>query len=250
MKVEWDYTGLAEAYLKRPDYSEEALESLFQAIRLSDGAEVCDMGAGTGHLTIPLAKRGFQVTAVEPNPTMRENGIRRTLTFPNVLWREGTGEKTGLRANHFGLVIYGSSFNVTDRAQALKESARILKAGGHFACLWNQRDLLDPLQSKIERAIHSVLKNYDYGVRRQDQTAVIDASGFFRSVQTLQAKVVHRQTLENCLQAWRSHATLHRQAGDRFEEVIQRIEDVLRAHGSSVFLIPYLTRIWFARLIR
>lgn len=28
MKTEWDYTNLADAYLKRPDYAETALEKM------------------------------------------------------------------------------------------------------------------------------------------------------------------------------------------------------------------------------
>jgi hypothetical protein len=28
MKTEWDYTALADAYLKRPDYADEAIDAL------------------------------------------------------------------------------------------------------------------------------------------------------------------------------------------------------------------------------
>lgn len=30
MKTEWDYTNLAEAYLKRPEYAKEAIDKMFQ----------------------------------------------------------------------------------------------------------------------------------------------------------------------------------------------------------------------------
>ena len=37
---------------------------------------ICDVGAGVGHLTKALLKRGHILTAVEPNDAMRSNGIR------------------------------------------------------------------------------------------------------------------------------------------------------------------------------
>ena len=30
MKTEWDYTNLAQAYLKRPEYAKEAIQKMFE----------------------------------------------------------------------------------------------------------------------------------------------------------------------------------------------------------------------------
>ena len=54
MKTEWDYTQLADAYLKRPDYAPAALQELFRITGLEAGDKVCDIGAGVAHLTLPL----------------------------------------------------------------------------------------------------------------------------------------------------------------------------------------------------
>ncbi len=35
MKTEWDYTNLAEAYLKRPDYAEDAIEETLKTANIS-----------------------------------------------------------------------------------------------------------------------------------------------------------------------------------------------------------------------
>lgn len=246
MQTEWDYTDLADAYLKRPSYSDSALESLFAMAGLSPSADVCDIGAGVGHLTIPLAKRGFSVTAVEPNDAMRKNGIMQTSEFSSVRWVEGTGEKTGQADNAFDLVTFGSSFNVCDRALALKESHRILKAGGFFACMWNHRDLNDPVQRQIESIIKEYISDYDYGSRREDQTTVIEASNLFQAVRQIEGKVDHFQKVEDCIEAWRSHGTLHRQAKEHFSLVIKDIETMLLGLGKGSIVIPYVTKIWFA----
>ena len=39
---------------------------------------------------------------------------------------------------------------------------------GWFACMWNHRDVEDPIQKNIENIITSFIPNYDYGLRRQD----------------------------------------------------------------------------------
>ena len=95
MKTAWDYTTLAQSYLKRPDYAPSALEDIFRIAGLRADDLVCDIGAGVAHLTLPLVRFGCRVDAVEPNDAMRALGTRRTADFPAVSWYEGTGEHTG-----------------------------------------------------------------------------------------------------------------------------------------------------------
>ena len=150
MKTEWDYTDLAEAYLKRPDYAQSAIDQMLEKAGVKEGSLVCDVGAGAAHLTLKLAAAGLQVSAVEPNDAMRGNGIKRTEQYKNVQWYEGVGEHTGMESDKYDLVTFGSSFNVCNRQEALIEVKRILKDAGWFACMWNHRDLKDPLQKEIE----------------------------------------------------------------------------------------------------
>jgi ubiquinone/menaquinone biosynthesis C-methylase UbiE len=249
MKTAWDYTTLADAYLSRPDYSDSAIDELVALAEVGRGARVCDVGAGVAHLTLKLADRGLQVSAVEPNDAMRAHGIRRCEGLPHVSWSEGVGEATGQPDHTFALVTFGSSFNVTDRAATLLETKRILVPRGWFACMWNHRDLDDPIQAAIEAAIKARIPAYDYGTRREDQTAVIDASGLFGPVHRIEGGVFHTQTVDECVHAWRSHATLQRQAGDAFGAVVEDIAEVLAKTGQKTIQIPYTTRIWAARLL-
>lgn len=248
MKTEWDYTTLADAYLKRPDYSNAAVDAMLTLANATEGDAFCDVGAGVAHLTLMLASRGMKVQAVEPNDAMRANGISRTSTFDNVSWYEGTGEETGQTDGVFDMVTFGSSFNVCDRQAALKETARILKPKGWFACMWNHRQLDNPIQASIESIIKNRVSGYGYGTRREDQTEVINHSKLFGPVVHLESGVMHQQTIEECVEAWRSHATLERQAGAMFKDVIDEIEEYLRGLGTEAIDIPYSTHIWVAQL--
>jgi ubiquinone/menaquinone biosynthesis C-methylase UbiE len=248
MKTEWDYTTLADAYLQRPDYSDAAIDAMLSIAGVEKKDRFCDVGAGVAHLTLMLAAREENIVAVEPNYAMRANGIKRTEGYANVEWYEGTGENTGQNDSDFDMVTFGSSFNVCDRQAALVETARILKPRGWFACMWNHRDLNDVIQSNIESIIKNRVSSYGYGTRREDQTLEIDKSRLFGPVVHLDARVMHSQTIEECVEAWRSHATLARQAGSDFSTVIAEIEEYLLGLGKVSIEIPYSTNIWVSRL--
>jgi len=250
LAVDWDYTELAESYVRRPAYAPAAIDAFLSLAGPAAMHSVVDLGAGTGHLTAPLAERGANVLALEPNGAMRRHGIARTSAHPMVRWVVGRMEDTGLPAGVFSLATCGSSFGVADRGATLREIARILEPGGWFACLWNYRDLDDSLQREIETLIKASLPDFQYGTRREDQTAIIDASGLFEDVQIVQSEIRHRVAKAEWIEAWRSHATLQRQAGPLFGEIVERIGLLVEGVEGSTVEIPYLTRVWLARLQR
>lgn len=247
MKTEWDYTELAEAYLKRPDYAQTALADIFRIAEMQPGAKVADLGAGVAHLTLPLLRQGFVVSAVEPNDAMRALGKQRTAGNDRVEWSEGTGEASGLPTSAYDLVTFGSSFNVCDRSLALKETYRLLKPCKYFACIWNHRDVDDPIQRRIEEIIKSAIPSYGYGTRREDQTDIIAASGLFENITPITGSIVWKQDIRDTVRAWESHGTLHRQAGDKFASIIGEIKTYLDSLGVQEIEIPYTTRGWMAR---
>jgi ubiquinone/menaquinone biosynthesis C-methylase UbiE len=247
-KVDWDYTEHASHYDKRADYSSDAVSELLTATGCIPQTLVAEIGAGTGKLTKELLKRGLTVRSVEPNDAMREIGIRNTQGQP-VTWSVGTGEASGLPANSFHAVFFGSSFNVVDQTATLGEVKRISVPGGWFACMWNHRKLDDPIQQRIESIIKAVIPSYSYGSRRQDPTAVIDSSGHFARVKSIERMFDWEMPTSDILVAWRSHATLRRQAGDEatFERIIGEISKYLTSLPQRIN-VPYATRIYFAQL--
>ena len=252
VKTEWDYTNLAASYLSRPQYSAEIINAIFSVSKVNHGDKTADIGAGVGHLTKHHLRAGLEVVAVEPNDEMRRLGMQETKS--KRIWVEGTGENTKLKSKSFRLVTFGSSFNVCNQSLALKESHRILENQGWFACLWNHRDLNDPIQSRIEQIIRTHIPEYEYGSRREDQKKIIAESGLFKIPIYMQSSVVHEQSIDDCLIAWRSHATLQRQAGEKFEEIIFEIEKYLRsdtslANNFSTINVPYQTVCWMTQAI-
>ena len=247
MKTEWDYSDLAEAYLKRPGYAPDGVAWVIAVVGAGTGDEVADVGAGVGHLGIDLAAAGLRVTAVEPNDRMRALGIERTRPLGNMHWIEGTAEATGLDDARYRIVSFGSSFNVVDRPRALQEARRISRSDGWFCCLWNHRVLDDPIQRRIEAIIKRFVPDYSYGLRREDHGPFLQDSGMFRDVAFREFGVVHEQSIEDTIEAWQSHATLSRQSGRDFPAIVAEISRCLHGIGSPRIAIPYVTRIWLAQ---
>lgn len=244
MKIEWDYSDLAAHYDKRADYSVIALKAIIKIMGLNNGDPVADIGAGTGKLTIPLAGFGLAVTAVEPNDAMRAIGKKNTVN-QNIDWRKAQGENTRLPENSTKAFMMGSSFNVVDQVSCLNEAARVLQPNGWFGCMWNHRDLADETQMAIEDIIKEEIADYTYGKRRMDPSDVIAASADFDEPIHISHRFIAKMPKKAVIEAWHSHATLQRQAQDKFNKIIGKIENLI---GNRDMLdVPYRTNIWIAQ---
>lgn len=252
----WDYTKHAKFYEYRPNYANRSIDMLVTLAKKGVGLneaqnlKVADIGAGTGNLTIMLLERGCEVVAVEPNDAMREIGIERTKN-KNVSWVRATGVDSTLKSNEFDWVSFGSSFNVMDRLEALKEAHRLLKDNGYFSAMWNHRDLNDEIQTKAENIILEFVPNYSGGVRREDQRPFLEQhKELFDNIIYTEEDFYFHQSIENYINAWRSvknpYWDLETEKGQElFKEICKKWQTDL----PKEFNIKYTTRAWSARKI-
>lgn len=250
---EWDYSPHAAWYRFRPNYARAAIVQLTERTAARRRGHVtADVGAGTGNLTaMLLAERVRPIVAIEPNAAMRAHRTAAART-PDVRWLVGTAEATGLADASVDWFAMGSSFNTTDRGRCLAEAARVLKPGGWFTCLWNHRDLeTDPIQRRVEHVIRRRVPSYAHGTRREDQAAVILASGHFDAALLLAIEHPVERSLDDYLAAWRSvrnrYWDLRTPAG---RALFAAICDDIRADlgADAVLRMVYTTRAWSARV--
>ena len=246
LSFHWDYSELASTYDLRPNYSDALLHNVMSQLGLEANDVALDIGAGTGKLTSVLCLAGLRVIAIEPNSNML--GIARAKPdLRSVQWIAATGDSLPLRDRSAQLVAYGSSFNVVDQRKALGECARVLVPGGAWMAVWNHRDLDDPLQKAIESTIRRQLPDYEYGNRRESPESVLLSDPRFARIRRWETRFVASGQTSDWLAAWRSHATLRRQAGDQLLSILDSIAEVV---GSQDTLeVPYFTRVWTAQRI-
>src|SRR5688572_11917621 len=91
------FTGRASDYARyRPGYPASVLDLLHHGIGIPIGAEIADIGAGTGIFTRILLEAGHPVAAVEPNAAMREVMTGELSGYPRFRAVDGTAEATTL----------------------------------------------------------------------------------------------------------------------------------------------------------
>lgn len=132
------FLGRAQVYAAaRPTYP-AALRAWLAELGLL--STVADIGAGTGLFTRLLLEGGAQVTAVEPNPEMRQQlaaSLAEALASGQLRVQGGTSEATGLADASVKLVTAAQAAHWFDPAPTLQEFRRILRPGGRVLLLWN-----------------------------------------------------------------------------------------------------------------
>ena len=101
--------------------------------------KLIDVASGTGDIAKLFSnktKKLGQITCVEPNAKMLNQGKQKLKEYDNIKWINASAEKIPVKDNSFDYysISYGIR-NVSDIDASLKEAFRVLKPGGRFMCL-------------------------------------------------------------------------------------------------------------------
>ena len=102
-------------------------------------AKLIDVASGTGDIAKLFSKKNnnsSEITCIEPNNGMFEEGRINLKKFKNIKWIKAQAEKLPVKDSiyDFYTISYGIR-NVTDINKTLSEAFRVLKPGGRFMCL-------------------------------------------------------------------------------------------------------------------
>jgi SAM-dependent methyltransferase len=139
----------------RPQYPDEVYQALRDRCGLAAGAQVLEIGPGTGLVTKRLLGAGAAVVAVEPNPNL---GAFLRATCPRGLRVvQATFEQVELVESAFDLGVAATSFHWVDQPVGLAKLGRLLRPGGAVALWWTlYQDPVGPLD-EFGRAMNEIL---------------------------------------------------------------------------------------------
>lgn len=206
---------------------------------------VVDLGAGTGLLTRVLLRLGQHVVPVEPDEQMRAQLARAT---PGTTALAGSAERIPLPDADADAVVVGQAYHWFDPPRAHTEVARVLRPGGLFAVLRNERD-----ESVAWVAALSELGDRILGPQgiTKDGRALASFGAHFGPVERAEFHHRTRHTADTLvgMVATRSY---YLTAGPELQrEMTEAVRDLAATHpdlaGRDSFELPYRTQVFRAR---
>ena len=137
----------------RPDYPEELFEDLIQATSLTLSDRLLEIGCATGKATLPLAKRGFNITCIELGDELaavaRHNLVGMDVDIINGSFEDWQPEA----GSGFDLVFAATAWKWVDPDVRYVKAWEVLRPGGHLA-FWNAEHVFpdggDPFFREIQ----------------------------------------------------------------------------------------------------
>lgn len=128
------YENKAKKYsISRPGYAYEAINFIIE--RTHKECVVADIGAGTGILTIELAKNFDKVYAIEPNREMSDELLKKNISNIKIL--NTYAENTKLNDDSIDIICVAQAFHWFDEELFKKECSRILRDDGKIFIIHN-----------------------------------------------------------------------------------------------------------------
>ncbi|WP_426566168.1 class I SAM-dependent methyltransferase [Angustibacter sp. McL0619] len=122
----------------RPGYPDELFDELVAVTGIGPDSELLEIGPGTGQATVPLAARGFAITAVELGGAMARLARKNLAAYPRAHVVQAPVEDADLPLHAFDLVYAATSLHWVPEAVRSRRPHDLLRQGGHLAAIYSE----------------------------------------------------------------------------------------------------------------
>jgi SAM-dependent methyltransferase len=241
----------------RPEYPEALFDELIAVTRLPRGARLLEVGSATGKATLPLAKRGFDITCIELGADLAAVARQRLAGFPNVQVIRSDFDTWTPPGRRFDLVFAATAWHWLDPATRYQRAAAALVPRGHLA-IWSATHAFpdggDPFFLEIQEVYDEIGEGLPVGSSRprpdeiEEVDLESDSGGLFRRVG---ARVFDWETVHDAdsyialLNTFSGHIAMQPWQRDRlYSEIRRRLaarpDGRLRRHWGAVLEIARL----------
>ena len=176
----------------RPEYPEPLYEAMIASAGLHADSHLMEIGCASGKATLPLARRGFRITCVEPGPKLASVARRNLADFSKVEVLESSFEGVDPAVHEpFDLVFAATAWHWIDPAIRYQRAWELLRAGGNLA-FWSATHVVpeggDPFFTELQPIYEEIGESPPEGVAYPrpgellDQRVDIETSGLFEPI--------------------------------------------------------------------
>ena len=231
------FEAVADIYNEaRPRYPDAVFDDLIRLSGIPPGGRILEIGPGPGVATLPLARRGYQILAIELGERLAALAAKACLPYPKVQILQKTFEEWEVEEDAFDLVMAADAFHWIEPELGYPKAAQALKPAGSALFFWTLSvDPDTPWSREIDelyQAIDPKLQNPDKGVTLDWLTPIIEAnfanSGCFGPVTVRQHRWMETLTTDQIikrLQTYSVHSTMAQGVRRRLYAGIQEILD-------------------------
>lgn len=244
------FSDRAKAYARyRPSYP-VALADHLARYGLRQGAQVLDVGSGTGILSGLLLDRGVEVFAVEPNLAMRLEAERRMGDRREFHSIQGTAEATTLADASVDMIVAGQAFHWFDPLPTRAEWTRVLRPSGWVALVWNELAEEEPFAKCYRELANGFVDAQEPPAQRRLANPTAEIASFFAPRAVERAAFSNEQLLDlEGLKGRALSSSYWPNSGEPLEQSMERLEQLYEAYqvdGKVRFL--YRTELFLGRL--
>jgi SAM-dependent methyltransferase len=229
----------------RPGYPVSALA--WALAPLGAGSwRIGDIGAGTGIMTRVILAAGHEAIAVEPDAQMRQWLARATPTATAI---DGSAESIPLADGSLDGAVAAQAYHWFDRDRAHAELARVIRPGGVFAAIWNDRDDAQAWVAEYSRIVEGD-RGPDGSGADSGRAAVTTYGDAFGAVDRTVFRHSTRHTPESLVALLRSRSYYLSATSRRQAELERQVLNLAHTHpdleGKAEFDLPYVTVVFRA----
>jgi SAM-dependent methyltransferase len=132
------FDSVADIYASgRPEYPDSLFADLFDRTGVRPPAHVLEIGCGPGTATVPIAQRGYRVTAVELGARLARKAESRLAAYPSASVHVGDFENwVPVDTDPIDLVYAANTWSWIEPDVKYRKAASLLKPGGYLA-VWD-----------------------------------------------------------------------------------------------------------------
>ncbi|MDQ3353870.1 MAG: class I SAM-dependent methyltransferase [Actinomycetota bacterium] len=235
------FGSASDAYERgRPSYPAEAVTCLIDELSMAPGSTVVEVAAGTGKLTRLLTPSGARVVAVEPVAEMRRVLVDKV---PGVDVVAGTAEALPLASGSADAVVVAQAFHWFAVPEALAEMARVLRPGGGFGLVWNDRDDSVPWVAELSALIQwddRPVPSY----HQVDWTAAVEQAGAFGPLEHRQFHLEQQLDVDTLVDRVLSTSYLASRPATEQDKLATQVRRLV-ADMPDRFVLPYRTDVYW-----